>query len=128
MNALNKDKSMPKNTIGGKHKHLKKETFVEKKFDVLSLDGDLAYAYTTKAYGNRTFDAIILKSHKTVRFQAQYKRRKARITVGSLIRIARITDFTKETYVVDEICGPDETRIVQKHEDYEQNYRKVLFR
>jgi hypothetical protein len=117
---------MPKNTIGGKHKHLKKNPVIVKKFELLDLDDDIAYAYITKAYGNRTFDAIILKSYKLIRFQAQYKRRKARVAVGSLIRTSLIKDFTKETYVVEDICSPEEVKAVQKDEDYEQNYRKIL--
>ena len=61
-----------------------------------------------------------------IRFQAQYKRRKARVAVGSLIRTSLIKDFTKETYVVEDICSPEEVKAVQKDDDYEQNYRKIL--
>lgn len=117
---------MPKNTIGGKHKHLKKAPVLEKKFDLLDLDDHIEYAYATKAYGNRMFDAIILKSLKTVRFQAQYKRRKSRVVVGSLIKLSLVKDFTKETYIVEDICGENEIKAVAKSDDYEHNYKKVL--
>ena len=72
---------MVKNKIGGKHKHLKKSDGDEK-FILLEIDDEIEYAYVTKAYGNRTFDAILIKSLKTVRFQAQYKKRKHRVGVG----------------------------------------------
>jgi len=117
---------MPKNTIGGKHKHLKKNTAVEKKFTILEIDDNVSYAYTTKAYGNRSFDAIILKTLATVRFQAQYKRRKSRVTVGSLIKLSLVKDFTKETYVVEDLCCSTEAKAILKSSEYEKNYRKIL--
>jgi len=116
---------MPKNKIGGKHKHLKKSGGGEKKFDPLSLDDTISYAYVTKAYGNRYFDAIILKEQKCVRFQAQHKRKKFRVVVGGLIRLSLATDFTKEFYVVDDVCGEQEIKSVEKSADYKDSYKRT---
>jgi len=116
---------MPKNKIGGKHKHLKKAGAVEKKFDLLGMDDTIAYAYVTKPYGNRTFDAVIIKSNKLVRFQAQYKRRKVRVVVGKLIRLSLAVDFTKEFYVVDDLVGELETKFIEKSPAYKENYKRI---
>ena len=116
---------MPKNKIGGRHKHLKKAGAVEKKFDLLGIDDTIAYAYVTKPYGNRTFDAVIIKSNKLVRFQAQYKRRKVRVVVGKLIRLSLAVDFTKEFYVVDDLCGEQETKFIEKSSIYKENYKRI---
>lgn len=115
---------MVKNKIGGKHKHLKKSDGDEK-FILLGVNDEIEYAYVTKAYGNRAFDAILIKSLKTVRFQAQYKKRKHRVTVGGLIHLALAKDFTNQYYVVENICGPEETKCVEKSEHYKDNYRMI---
>lgn len=115
---------MVKNKIGGKHKHLKKSDGDEK-FILLGVNDEIEYAYVTKAYGNRAFDAILIKSLKTVRFQAQYKKRKHRVTVGGLIHLALAKDFTNQYYVVENICGPEEIKCVEKSEHYKDNYRMI---
>lgn len=116
---------MPKNTFGGKHKHLKKHVNKVEKFELLSVKDDVQYAYISKEYGNRTFDAIILNTYKTVRFQAQYRKRKARVGVGMLVRISLAEDFTNAYYVVEGICGEQETKCVEKSEEYSDKYRKI---
>lgn len=115
---------MPKNKFGGKHKHHKNEQSVER-FDFAEPGDDIMYAYVSKAYGNRAFDAAIITSRKTVRLQAQYKKRKHRIAVGNLIKIACSTDFSNEYYLIVGICGENERRMVQSSEQYSINYRAV---
>jgi len=115
---------MPKNKIGGKHKHLK-NTVVNTKFKFLEISDDVSYAYVTKAYGNRTFDAVILKAEKCVRFTAQYKRRKARVGLGNLIKISNAPAFTKDFYVVEDLCGELETKAVEKSDLYKDQYRRA---
>lgn len=117
---------MPKNVHGGKHKHLKNTTEIREKFDMIDIsDNDVEYAYVSKAYGNRTFDAIILKSCKQIRFQAQFKRRKARVAVGMVIRVSLATDFTNPYYTVEGICGENEIKCIEKSRDYRDNYKRI---
>ena len=115
---------MPKNKFGGKHKHLKNEVVVEK-YEFLEPGSDVMYAYVSKAYGNRAFDAVIISTCKTVRLQAQYKKRKKRIAVGNLITIARSDDFTQDFYLIVGICGDVERREVQCSGQYGVNYRAI---
>ena len=115
---------MPKNKFGGKHKHLKKEQAVEK-YHFLKPGSELMYAYVSKAYGNRMFDIVILESRKTIRIHAQYRKRKARISVGILIKVSCSDAFTSEYYAVEDICGENETREVQKSDEYQSNYRMI---
>ena len=115
---------MPKNKFGGKHKHLKKEQSIEK-YNFLKPGNELMYAYVSKAYGNRMFDIVILESRKTVRIHAQYRRRKARISAGILIKVSCSNAFTSEYYAVEDICGENETREVQKSDEYQTNYRMI---
>ena len=115
---------MPKNKFGGKHKHLKKEQSIEK-YNFLKPGNELMYAYVSKAYGNRMFDIVILESRKTVRIHAQYRRRKARISTGILIKVSCSNAFTSDYYAVEDICGENETREVQKSDEYQSNYRMI---
>ena len=117
---------MPKNKIGGKHKHLKKDDGNNKKFDFIEPDTEgIYYAYVGKCYGNRQFDVILLKNKKKVRMGVPLKRRKKRIAEGNLIKICKAECFTKETYCYEEKCEENEVNFVANSDEYGRNYKSI---
>lgn len=117
---------MPKNKFGGKHKHQKSEQNIVERFDFVEIDDDdLAYAYVSKAYGNRMFDIVLLKDIKTIKIKTQFRKRRSRISVGNLVTVGKSTDFTEDFYVVDRICGDIEKNLVQKSQEYSLNFKKI---
>ena len=117
---------MPKNKGGGKHKHRKKIVDIKEKFTMILPDNnEIMYVYITKGYGNRTFDGIVLKNKKSIRFRAQMERRKKRVSVGNLIIMSSSDSFSKEFFSVESICSEDERHVVQKSPEYQNNYRAI---
>jgi hypothetical protein len=116
---------MPKNKFGGKHKHLSKDV-KEKKFDFINpYDQGVCYAFVGKAYGNRQFDAVILKNRQTIRLSVPLKRRSKRISEGNLIKICKADCFTKETYCFEGKCEENEVFYVRNSVEYENNYKNI---
>lgn len=115
---------MGKNKAGGKHKHQKNE--VQEKYTFVEPTDDIFYVYITKAYGNRMFDGVILKDNTKIKFKAMMKKRRSqRVVVGGIITMSRSNDFSKVYYAVENICGDNEYRMIEKSAEYAENLKSV---
>ena len=116
---------MPKNKFGGKHKHLSRD-IKDKRFEFIEPDNDeVYYAYVGKAYGNRQFDAVIIKNMQKIRLNVPLKRKSKRISENNLIKVSKATCFTKETYCFEGKCEENEINYVEGSEEYCINYKSI---